>query len=179
MVASCSANLWNFSSFRGDFLFLHTKELIRILTSINVMEDKMTNHWGLQIGKPSLTCCVPVLLRVSRRFKHENILFDVVKWVVSQSIKERGLFYNFWSTSRYNLNWDFMFLENKSKLCKCRADKIFWRIRLRQPVWSYTLITIIRMISCAGMSVHKIFIFLLPCFVIIAFCQFLTFRSIL
>ena len=139
----------------------------------------MTNYWGLQIGKPSLTCCVPVLLRVSRRFKHENILFDVVKWVVSQSIKERGLFYNFWSTSRYNLNWDFMFLENKSKLCKCRADKIFWRIRLRQPVWSYTLITIIRMISCAGMSVHKIFIFLLSCFVIIAFCQFLTFRSIL
>ena len=26
---SCTANLWNFSSFRGDFLFLQTKELIR------------------------------------------------------------------------------------------------------------------------------------------------------
>ena len=51
-----------------------------------------------------------------------------------------------------------MFLENKSKLCKCRANKIFWRIRLRQPVCSYTLITIIRMISWAGMSVHKTFI---------------------
>ena len=50
---------------------------------MNVREDKMTNHWGLQIGKPSLTCCVPVLLIVSRRLKHENILFDVVKWVVS------------------------------------------------------------------------------------------------
>ena len=44
---------------------------------MNVSEDKMTNHWGLQIGKPSLTCCFPVLLRVSRRFKHENILLDV------------------------------------------------------------------------------------------------------
>ena len=31
----------------------------------------MTNYWGLQIGKPSLTCCVPVLLRVSRRFNQE------------------------------------------------------------------------------------------------------------
>ena len=50
---------------------------------MNVSEDKMTYHWGLQIGKPSLTCCVPVLLRVSRRFKQENILLDVVKWVVS------------------------------------------------------------------------------------------------
>ena len=55
---------------------------------MNVSEDKMTNHWGLQIGKPSLTCYVPVLLGVSRRLKQKkNILFDVVKWVVSQSIK--------------------------------------------------------------------------------------------
>ena len=45
-------------------------------------EDKMTNYWGLQIGESSLTCCVPVLLRVSRRFKYENIFLDVVKWVV-------------------------------------------------------------------------------------------------
>ena len=45
---------------------------------MNVREDKMTNHWGLQIGKPSLTCCVPVLLIVSGRLKHENILLDVV-----------------------------------------------------------------------------------------------------
>ena len=29
LVVSCWANLWNFSSFRGDFLFLYTKELIR------------------------------------------------------------------------------------------------------------------------------------------------------
>ena len=71
---------------------------------MNVREDKMTNHWGLQIGKPSLTCCVPVLLRVSRRFTHENILLHVVKWVVSQSVKERGLSYNFWSISIYNIN---------------------------------------------------------------------------
>ena len=67
-------------------------------------EDKMTNYWGLQIGEPSLTCCVPVLLRVSRRLKHENIFLDVVKRVVSQSINKRGLFYNFWFISRYNLN---------------------------------------------------------------------------
>ena len=59
---------------------------------MKVRGDKMTNYWGLQIGKPSLTCCAPVLLRVSRRFKQENILLDVVKWVVSQSIKKRGLF---------------------------------------------------------------------------------------
>ena len=71
---------------------------------MNVREDKMNNHWGLQIGKPSLTCCVPVLLGVSRRWKHENILFDAVKWVVSQSIKEGGLFYYFWTISRYNLH---------------------------------------------------------------------------
>ena len=44
------------------------------------MEDKMTNHWGLQIWKQSLTFCVPVLLRVSRKFKHENILLDVGGW---------------------------------------------------------------------------------------------------
>ena len=62
---------------------------------MNVREDKMTNYSGPQIGKSSLTCCVPVLLRVNRRFKQENIILDVVKWVVSQSIKERGLFYNF------------------------------------------------------------------------------------
>ena len=170
MVASCSANLWNFSSFRGDFLFLHTKELIRILRSINVMEDKMTNHWGLQIRKPSLTCCVPELLRVSRRFKHENILIDV-----------GGCYHNpLQNVACFIISDLFHFsISNKSKLCKCRANQIFWRIRLRQPVWSYTPITIIRMISWAGMSVHKIFIFLLPCFVIIAFCQFLTLRSIL
>ena len=71
---------------------------------MKVREDKMTSYWGLQIGKPSLTCFVPVLLGVSRRLKYENILFDVVKWVVSQSIKERGLFYHFWTISRCNLN---------------------------------------------------------------------------
>ena len=95
--------------------------------------------------------------------------------MVSLSIKERGLFYNFWSISRYDLNWDFMFLENKSKLCKCRANQIFWRIRLRQPVWSYIPITIIRMISWAGMSVHKIFIFLLQFFLLLLFVIFWRF----
>ena len=81
-------------------MFVYTKELIRthhllILTLMNVREDKMTNYSGPQIGKSSLTCCVPVLLRVIRRVKQENIILDVVKWVVSQSITERGLFYNF------------------------------------------------------------------------------------
>ena len=46
---------------------------------MNVREDKMTNYWGLEIRKPSLTCCVPELFRVSRRVKQENILLDVVK----------------------------------------------------------------------------------------------------
>ena len=53
---------------------------------MNVREDKMTNHRGLPIGKPSLTCCVPVLLRVSRRFKQENILLDVVNHESIQSL---------------------------------------------------------------------------------------------
>ena len=29
---------------------------------MNVREDKMTNYWGLQTRKPSLTCCVPELV---------------------------------------------------------------------------------------------------------------------
>ena len=45
---------------------------------MNAREDKMTNYRGLQIRKPSLTCCVP---KVSRRVKQENILLDVGKWV--------------------------------------------------------------------------------------------------
>ena len=48
---------------------------------MNVREDKMTNYRELQIRKPSLTCCVPELFRVSRRVKQENISLDVVKWV--------------------------------------------------------------------------------------------------
>ena len=35
----------------------------------------------------------------------------------------------------------------------------FWRIRLRQPVCSYTPITIIRRISWAGLSVHNIYFY--------------------
>ena len=48
-----------------------------------------------------------------------------------------------------------MFFENESE---CR-NKVFWRIRLRQPVWSYTPITIIRWISWAGLSVHKVYFY--------------------
>ena len=33
-----------------------------------------------------------VLRKVNRRFKHENILLDVVKWVISQSIKNVAYF---------------------------------------------------------------------------------------
>ena len=81
----------------------------------------MTNYLGPQIVNTSLNYCVPVLFRVSRSAKRENILLDGVKWVVqlnnykhdirnsersfpcsfrrirrgdSQSIKERGLCYN-------------------------------------------------------------------------------------
>ena len=45
---------------------------------MNVMENKMTNYWGLQTRKPSLTCCVPELFRVSTRVKQEKNLLDVV-----------------------------------------------------------------------------------------------------
>ena len=48
---------------------------------------------------------------------------------------------------------------------------------VENKIKTHTIITIIRIVSLAGMSVHKIFIFVLPCFVIIAFCQFLTLRS--
>ena len=102
-----------------------------ILTSIKVSVDKMTNYLGPQIGNTSLNYCVRVLFRVIRSAKRENILLDGVKWVVqlnnykhdirnsersfpysfrrirrgdSQSIKERGLCYNFWFISRYSLN---------------------------------------------------------------------------
>ena len=78
----------------------------------------MTNHFELKI---ILVLCVPVLFRIIRRAKGENILLDVVKWVVqlnnykhdirnskrsfpyslcrirtrdSQSIKERALYYS-------------------------------------------------------------------------------------
>ena len=40
----------------------------------------------------------------------------------------------------------------------CASD-FFWRIRLRQPVCSYTPITIIRRISWARLSVHKIYFY--------------------
>ena len=96
--------------------------LFKLLTSTKVSEDKENNYLGPQIGKTYLNYCVPVLFRVSRRAKHENILLDVVKWVVqlnnckhdirnsersfpcsfrrirtrdSQSTRERGLCYNF------------------------------------------------------------------------------------
>ena len=36
-----------------------------------------------------------------------------------------------------------MLLENESELRECKANVFFQRIRLRQPVWSYTPITII------------------------------------
>ena len=141
----------------GYFLFVQTKELIRthhwlILMSMKVREDKMTYYLGPQIGKTYLNYCVTVLFGVSRRAKRENILLDVVKWVVqlnnykhdirnsersfpyslrriktrdSQSIKERGLFYNLRFISRYSLNTGFVFLENESEQCKCRANVFF------------------------------------------------------
>ena len=91
---------------------------------MDVGEDKMTHHFGLKI---ILVFCVPVLFRIIRRAKRENILPDVVKRVVqlnnykhnirnskrsspysfcrirardSQSIKERNLFYSFRLISR-------------------------------------------------------------------------------
>ena len=40
-----------------------------------------------------------------------------------------------------------------------QGSRLFWRIRLRQPVSSYTPITIIRKISSAGLSVNKIYFY--------------------
>ena len=42
----------------------------------------MTDYLGLEIGKPSLNNCVPVLFRVTGRAGRKNILLDVVQWVV-------------------------------------------------------------------------------------------------
>ena len=90
--------------------------------STKVREDNRNNYLGPQTGKTYLNYYVPVLFRVSKKAKHENILLDVVKWVVqlnnckhdipnsersfpcsfrrirtrdSQSTRERGLCYNF------------------------------------------------------------------------------------
>ena len=106
----------------------------------------MTNHFGL---KTISVFCVPVLFRIIRRAKRENILLDVVKRVVQlnnckhdirnskrsfpysfcrirtrdpQYIKERNLFYNFRLISRESQNSEFMFLENESELCECRVN---------------------------------------------------------
>ena len=46
---------------------------------MNVREDKMTNHFGLKI---IWVFCDPELFRLIKRDKGENILLDVVKWVV-------------------------------------------------------------------------------------------------
>ena len=46
---------------------------------MNVREDKMNKHFGLKIIQGF---CVLVLFRIIRRAKQENILLDVVKWVV-------------------------------------------------------------------------------------------------
>ena len=46
---------------------------------MNVREDKMTNHFGLKINE---VFCDPELFRLIRRAKGENILLDIVKWVV-------------------------------------------------------------------------------------------------
>ena len=100
---------------------------------MNVGEHDMANNLGLQI--------IAFLFRVSRRAKRENILLAVVKWEVqlsnfkhdilnskrnfsysfrrirtrdSQSIQERGLFYNFRHISRCGLAKEFVFLENES-----------------------------------------------------------------
>ena len=68
-----------------------------------------------------------------------------------------------------------MFLENESKLCECRANVFFWRIRLRQPIWSYTPITFIRMISWVGMSVHSSVCFYCHVFLLLPFVSFWRF----
>ena len=50
------------------------------------------------------------------------------------------------------------FLKVKAN-CANAGLTFFWRIRLRQPVSSYTPITIIRRISWAGLSVNRIYFY--------------------
>ena len=55
-----------------------------------------------------------------------------------------------------------------------QGSRLFWRIRLRQPVSSYTPITIIRRISLAGLSVNKIYFFITMFLWELSFPQLLT-----
>ena len=66
-------------------------------------------------------------------------------------------------------------MEDKSELRECKANVFFQRIRLRQPVWSYTPITIIRMIAWAGISVHKPDLFFSTCMWVLLFVNYFRF----
>ena len=55
---------------------------------MNVREDKMTNHFGLKIIS---VFCVPVLFRLIRGAKGENILLNVMKWVVQLDNYKRDI----------------------------------------------------------------------------------------
>ena len=68
-----------------------------------------------------------------------------------------------------------MLLENESELRECKANVFFQRIRLRQPVWSYTPITIIRIIAWAGISVHKPDLFFYHVLRVLLFVNYLRF----
>ena len=108
---------------------------------MKVRGDKMTNNWGLQIGKPSLNCCVPLLLSVSKRFKQENILLDVVKWVVSQSITKHGLFHNFSSIFSLSNAGGVIFCLKIILLSSCYFPSLFIFILLIHYSWCSELIT--------------------------------------
>ena len=144
---------------------------------MNVREDKMTNHWGLQIGKPSLTCCVPVLLIVSRRLKHENILLHVVIG---------GEYHNPLKNVAYfiisDLFQDIILIKTscfwKMKVNCANAGLIFFLADKVTPTCLFLHTDYHYPYDFMSGNVGT-YIYILPCFAIIAFCQLLTLRSIL
>ena len=83
--------------------------------------------------------------------------FRPIKTRDSQSIKERGLLCYFWLISRYSPNNEFMFLENESELCECRAIVFFGRKgygNISGPTHRLP-----SRVSWAGLSVHKIYFY--------------------
>ena len=55
---------------------------------MDAREDKRTYQFGIKI---ILVLCVPELFRIIRRAKREDILFDVVEWVVQFNNYKHGI----------------------------------------------------------------------------------------
>ena len=83
--------------------------------------------------------------------------FRPIKTRDSQAIKERGLLYYFLFISRCSPNYEFMFLENESELCECRANFFFGGKgygNISGPTHRLPF-----RVSWARLSVHKIYFY--------------------